>query len=166
MAKFQFEGLDEYVAQLQKLYGDIDGTIKMAVYDGAAVVADAVRKEIEALPVTRETSTGLSLDPAEGISQTQKEGLLKGLGITNMQNDRGVINVKIGMEGYNGAKTRKYPNGQPNAMIARSIISGTSQNWYKNNFQARAARAAKKAAEDAMRARVEENIQNIMNEQE
>lgn len=166
MAKFQFKGLDEYIAQMQKLHGNIDGTIKMAVFDGAKVVADAIHQEIEAIPVTKQTSTGLSLDPAGGISQTQKDGLLKGLGISEMQNDKGVINVKIGMDGYNGAKTPKYPNGQPNAMIARSIISGTSKAWYKNNFPAKAAKAAKKAAEDAMRARVEENIKNIMNEQE
>jgi hypothetical protein len=34
--------------------------------------------------------------------------------------------VKLGFAGYNSTITDKYPNGQPNSMIARSLQSGTS----------------------------------------
>ena len=51
--------------------------------------------------------------------------------------------------------TRKYPHGQPNALIARAVISGTSFRK-KNNFVGRAVKAVKAEAENQMRAAFDE----------
>lgn len=124
MAKLKMRGLEEYEKQLTKIYALSEECIGQAIHDGAGVVADAVRAKIEALPIDeRRVKNGELL---YGLSQAQKDGLLDGFGISRMQNDSGYINVKLGFAGYNSVVTKKYPQGQPNAMIARSVNSGTS----------------------------------------
>ena len=78
-----------------------------------------------------------------------------------MENDNGYINTKIGFDGYNATKTKKYPNGQPNALIARSIESGTSKHQ-KTPFVRPAISKAKAKAEAAMAASVDKDINNTM----
>lgn len=124
MAKLKFKGIDEYVAQLQKLQNMSDESIGRAVYAGAAVVADAVKQAIRDLPVDeRAAKDG---DMLQGISRIQKAGLIDGFGIAPLRNENGYMHVKLGFDGYNGVKTKSYPQGQPNSVIARSINSGTS----------------------------------------
>lgn len=157
--RMEFKGLDEYIAMIQKMQGDCDGMIKKAVYEGAGVVAGAIREEIEALPETKETKTGLSLDPKKGISPTQKNGLLGGLGIAAIENHEGIIQTKIGFAGYNDVEGGgKWGGGQPNAMIARAIVSGTSKGWYKNNFVRTAIKKAKEKALNAMKMSIDTSI--------
>ena len=124
MAKLQFKGLDEYEKQLLKLKDVSRECIGQAIYKGAGVVADAVKANIESLPIdTRHVKDGQMLT---GITETQKQGLRDGFGISKMENENGYVHVKLGFAGYNGSVTRKYPNGQPNSVIARSVNSGSS----------------------------------------
>ena len=58
-------------------------------------------------------------------------------------------------------KTKKYPNGQPNALIARAVNSGTSFRK-KTRFLDKAVNASKKAAEAAMDAACSREIEKIM----
>lgn len=160
MAKFMVgSGIDNYIDFLDNISNPVPG-IKYAVHKGAKIVTDEVRAEIEALP----TYGRNGFDP-EGrrISSVQKAGLLDGLGISKFQNDDGVVNVKVGFDGYNRTRTEKYPNGQPNAMIARSIVSGTSFRA-KNDFIGRAVRKTKASAEKAMADALNEYYQNKMGE--
>lgn len=124
MAKLKFSGLDEYVSQLKTLVTVSEVCIGRAVHDGAGVVADAMKAAIESLPIDeRYVKSGNTLN---GISSLQKKGLIEGFGIATLRNDNGYLNVKLGFDGYNGVKTKQFPSGQPNAMIARSINAGTS----------------------------------------
>ena len=163
MAKFQFEGLDDYLKQLQDLATSTDGIIKRAVYDGAAEVAKAVEAEIRALP---EVEHGYQYPwqlPINGVTKEQKDGLLEGLGLAKMQNENGYINTKLGFDGYNKVETKRFPSGQPNALIANAINSGTSTRR-KDPFINRAVKASKAKAEAAMAARLDEDIKNITKE--
>lgn len=124
MAKLKFDGLDEYVRQLEKLSDMSRECIGRAVYEGAGVIANAVRDAIEAIPIDeRFVKDGQMLN---GISRLQKDGLLEGFGIAPLQNDNGYMHVKLGFAGYNGVRSNQFPDGQPNSMIARSVNSGTS----------------------------------------
>ena len=117
MATFQFKGLDTYIKQLSALNaGDKGDIIGKTVYAGAAVVADAVRKSIEALPVGSGTAKDGEL--IDTVTPMQKRGLLDGFGISRIQDDDGFVNVKLGFDGYNGTRTKNYPKGQPNVLIA------------------------------------------------
>lgn len=151
MAKFAVgDGIDNYIKQLEKLHNGSEPGLKYAVYFGAEKIADAVRNEIEALPTGRANNGQ--------IMPSQKRGLLEGLGISKMQNEDGFVNVRIGFDGYSKVKTKRFPKGQPNALIARSIISGTSFRR-KNNFIQRAVSRSRKDAEEAMRKALDSYVQ-------
>lgn len=157
MATFQFGGIDNYIKQLNKLQQSAkDGVIGKAVYAGADVVANSVRAAIQSLPEGKEGDSSIGI-----VTPAQKRGLLEGFGISRMRDDNGFVNVKLGFDGYNSVKTKKYPNGQPNALIARAVNSGTSFRK-KTRFVDKAVNSAKKAAEAAMDAACSREIEKIM----
>ena len=78
MATFQFGGIDNYIKQLNKLQQSTkDGVVGKTVYAGATVVADSVRRAIQALPVGdgRARNGGL----VDTVTLPQKAGLLDGI---------------------------------------------------------------------------------------
>lgn len=157
---FEFVGFDEYMAKLNELQANTTSLIKRAVYDGAAVVANEVRSSIEALPTTDRNPTKKSKELL-GVLDYEKDGLLEGLGLSGMKNDDGFIYTHVGFEGYNRLKSKKYPKGHPNSMIARSIESGSSVRA-KHPFMRKALQNAKAKAINAMAARLDEDISNIV----
>jgi len=144
-------GLTEYIAELQKV-ADVDAYLGKAVYEGASVVNKAVESALQALPV--DDSYGNKSQKRNGLRTIEKEGLIKSYGIAKMQKDNGYWNVKLGFDGYNKL-------GKANAMIARSVISGTSF-MQKNDFMSKAVRGSKAAAEEAMKAKIDQEISNII----
>ena len=56
MASIKLEGLDKYQKELESLDRNITGILKRGVYDGAAVVADAVRAAIGGLTTVSDFS--------------------------------------------------------------------------------------------------------------
>ena len=128
-----------------------------AIYKGADVVADSVKKALRSLPVDNR----INADQKTSISEIQKQGLIKSFGIAKLRDDRGFRNVKLGIDGYNKVKTKKYPNGQPNVMIARSLESGTSY-MPKNRVISKATNSAKKECERIMQESIEQSINNNM----
>lgn len=159
MAKIEFKGLEAYSAKLNRLEAlSRDKVIGAAVYDGAAIVADAVKAEIQALPVDESHD---SKTKKIGPSQADKDALLQGMGVAPLRNDNGFVNVKVGFDGYDDRPTVKYSRGHPIPMLARAIQSGTS--WMQGNpFVKTAVRKSRKLAEAAMARRAEEEIDKIM----
>ncbi len=152
MAKITIgNGLDEYMRELEKV-ADTSAYIGKAVYDGAAVVNKAVESALQSLPT--DDSYRASGSSRSGIRSIEKQGLINSYGIAKMQDDNGYLNVKLGFDGYNKL-------GKPNAMVARTVISGTSF-LKKNDFMGNAARSSKAAAEEAMRMRIDKEIQNYL----
>lgn len=162
MAKYQFKGLEEYAAYLQRIGASIPEIIGKGVYAMADVVADKVRSNIEALPTVSEAEAFAAYKEKRkaGLTSAQKKGLEKGFGISPMQNDNGYRNVKLGFDGYNKVKTRTYPNGQPNAMIARATESGSSVRE-KNPFVRTAVAATQKTAVEICKQVVDKEISKI-----
>ncbi len=158
MARFQFQGIDDYAAKLYALSDQSETMIKRAVYDGAKVVIDEIKSAIAMLPAQAE-------NPKKGemftLLEAERDGLIEGAGLSEMKNEKGYINTKFGFAGYNRLKSKKYPKGHPNVMIARAIESGTSFRR-KTRFIQKAAKAATKAAEAAMAARFDEDTKEIM----
>lgn len=160
MATFVFEGINKYATKLRKISDKAEGMIKRAVYDGAAVVLQAAISEISALPVIENRYNVTEL-PMRGVTETQKRGLLAGIGLAKMVDDNGCINTKLGFDGYNGVRSQKYPNGQPNALIANTVNRGSSAR-VKIPFINRTVKAAKAGAEAAMAARFDADTTNMM----
>lgn len=161
MATFKTQGLDKYVAQLERLGKKTDTVISEAVYEMAKVVADEVKANLIALPSVPDTE-GLKAFASEPqqkipITKAQKWGLVHSFGIASLRNEGGFVHVKIGFDGYNEVKTKTFPNGQPNALIARSIESGSSTRE-KTPFLRPALAAARKQAIEAARVKFDEAI--------
>lgn len=122
--------IDEYAKALANLWKDSEEICKRAVYAGADVVANAIRQNIQAIPI-QEGDNGLPPvardgEKLYGISRRQKADLLAGFGLSPMEESGDSINTKAGFDGYGSVKTKKYPKGVPNAMLMRSVESGTS----------------------------------------
>lgn len=155
------KGLDSYISYLQKIDAVTDEAIGEAVYEMAKVVADSVRSGIQALPtVSNRANIATYKKGYSRLSDEEKQGLLDGFGVSPMQDDGGYINVKLGFDGYNGVKTKKYPQGQPNALIARVTESGSSYRE-KTPFIRPAVNASKKQAEQAGKMKIDEKIAAI-----
>ena len=161
MATFKTQGLDKYVAQLERLGKKTDTVISEAVYEMAKVVADEVKANLIALPSVPDTE-GLKAFASEPqqkipITKAQKWGLVHSFGIASLRNEGGFIHVKIGFDGYNEVKTKTFPKGQPNALIARSIESGSSTRE-KTPFLRTALAASRKKGIEAARLKFDEAI--------
>lgn len=163
MAKFKFIGLDGYMDTLSRLSSaeTVKAICGATIYAGADIVADAIRAGIDGLPVVDHRQKGSESSQLGGITSAQKKGLQEGFGISPMAEENGYYNVKLGFDGYNSVKTKKYPNGQPNSMIARSINSGTSFRA-KIPFVDSAVKQNKKKAEQAMKEKSDEEIRKVM----
>ena len=161
MANIQFKKGDEYLAKIAKLEASLrDEICGSAIYGAAGIVADEIRASLEQIPT--DEGFGTSGSPVRGPRKVQVKGLEEGLGIASMQDDgTGYFHVKIGFDGYNKVVTRRWPNGQPNQMVARSVESGTT--WMqKNPFVRRAVMATRKRAVAYMKETVDKKIGEIM----
>lgn len=165
MAKIEFKGIDEYAKVLSALEDESEAIIKSAVYKGAALVADEIKKEIKGLPI-EEGDNGLppmgdSQYKLTGVSRRQKADLIDSFGLAPIQNDNDYIQTKAGVDGYGSIPTKKYPKGVPNVMLLRSIESGTSFRQ-KNPIFRKATNRARKRAQEIMGKEVDEQIKKRM----
>lgn len=161
--KFKAEGFDEYIKQLDKIGKKAEGQIKRAVYDGAKVYGEACISAINALPTHEDghyMTGGVSIT---GVTAKQKQGLIEGFGFAKMENKGGFWHTKAGFDGYNSVKTKRFPNGQPNALIANAVNSGTSRRP-KTNFVGNAIRASQSGVIFAMSARFDADMENLIKE--
>lgn len=137
MAKITFN-MDDYIHKLNELRYEIDDIARKAVYEGAGIVADEVRKNLE----------NVLSDEASGE-------LLDSFGITPITMDgRGNLNAHVGFEGYDS-------KGVPNKLKARVIESGSSKQR-KRPFIRPAINATKEKVYRKMMDVVNEEVKKIM----
>ena len=173
MAKISAKGAEKYLTKLELLGKNTDAICKQAVYQGAKVAADAIDAAIDDITVhslpkgqtyfylsEEDLANGVLLD---GITEAQAKGLHDGLGIAVMEHKNFAWNTKIGFDGYNEVRTKTYPKGEPNALIARSVESGSSVR-NKTPFIAPTVKKIRKDAEHAMEVTIDEKIAALMDE--
>lgn len=136
MAKFKFEGLDDYIQKINRLADPkrAEGLIKAAVYPGAGVIADAVRERLS--------------------THSRTGDLADSMFLSVMENENGYVYTQLGFAGYDG-------NGVPNAVKAAVLESGSSRQK-KTPFIRPAVKSAKDKAEAAMAAELESRIKQLM----
>lgn len=158
MAKWTMHGLDKYARYLQKIGANTPEIIGAGVYEMARIVADQVRANLEALPSVPDKANISNYKKGyTELSRSEKQGMLDGLGISHMENKNGYYNVKVGFDGYNSVKTKKYPNGQPNALMARIAESG-SRYRQKTPFVRPAVRQSEQKALHSAMIKIDERI--------
>lgn len=164
MAKIELQGMDDYAAKLEKLGRTGIAISKAAVYEGADEIADAIRASVQSLPTVEAKDAIVAWKagrPTDGITEEQKQGLLDGLSIAKMRTEGGYVNTRVDFVGYNNVQTRAYPNGQPNAVIARAIESGSSARR-KHPFVRKAVNSAKGRAQTRMGDKIKDMVDKIM----
>lgn len=164
MAKMQVKGVEEYALKLSRLGSNTEAVAGKAIYRSADIVANAIKEKINSLEAVTEVENIKAYRAGKKARLTigQKRGLRESFGISKMQLDtEGYYNVKLGFDGYNDIKTRKYPKGQPNALIARVVESGSSY-MDKNPFIRKTVNAEKKAALAEMQRIIDEETKKIM----
>lgn len=165
MAKIYFDGIDKYAEQLETLFKDTERIIKSAVYKGAGVVADEIKAGLSGIPVEEGKNglppVGTQENPITGISRKQKSDLINSFGLAPMENENGYIQTKAGVDGYGSVPTKKYPKGLPNALLMRSVESGTSFRKKHPVFRP-AVNRIKGRAEQTMDEELNEQISKIM----
>ena len=165
MAKITFPGLEVYERKLSRLEDmqEVRRIAGRAAYEGAKLIADEIRNNIHKLPA-HDDKAGLYAyvlkNPAP-LTRTAKQGLLDGLGIAPLTDDKGYLNVKIGFDGYNKLKTERFPKGQPNVLIARALESGSSVTE-KHPFVRPAIQSKREDAQRKMAQVVDEEIEQRM----
>lgn len=152
------KGMDEYLSMLGNLEFKAPSSMGKAIYEGANIMWNAIHHNIQAMNVDDTPYP----ERVVGIRSIQKQGLLNSLGIAKASTDNGFRNVKIGFDGYNKLKTTKYPQGQPNAMVARTFEAGNSFTK-KQPFVGPAVRSSRAAAEEKMKQVIDTDLQSIFN---
>ena len=143
--------------QLKKLSGRTEEVAKKAIYAGAKILTDEVRKNLDNLP-EEQFRFLMEGEKFGGVPPEQKKDLQDSLGVTPIKQDKtGDWNAKIGFDGYGSMPTTKYPKGLPNNLLARSIESGSSVRQ-KTPFVRPAIRKKKKEVLAEMQAVVDEEI--------
>lgn len=156
MAQLTTEGLDDFMKQLNALGSHTTGTTKRCIYDGAAVLAEAVVTGVGGLPVDESQFTP-GTDPLRVMTAADKADLAASVGISRIEATGGTGTVSVSFDGYISRTEPKYPGGVPAALIARSIEKGTSVRA-KNPFVRRAVNAAKQTVPAAMQASLDESV--------
>ena len=162
MAKIQMQGMSQYLDELRRLDQATGPLCKAVVYAGASLVADAVRTELETLDrVTDAEALAAWQDrrPVK-ISVTQKIGLIKSFGVTPISDKFGIYSAKLGFDGYNDVKSDRWPNGQPNQLIARACESGSTA-MKKQPYMRRAVNRTKHAAEFVMEQTANKQLEEL-----
>ena len=164
MAKIRWEKqLEHYASQVAKLGSGSGEICGKATYEMAAIVADKIRKNLDGLHAEPDTE-GLAAwreKRKAPITYSEKKGLQESLGISPEKVEKGFINRRVGFDDYNSVKTRKYPKGQPNVLIARAIESGSSVRD-KQPFVRPAVNAARAEALKACEKVIDREIKKIM----
>ena len=161
MAKvIKSDKLDEWIASMKKLGAEADSLVGKMIYEMAAEVVENVRKNVENLQDISDEEAIINYKAGRSttVSESQKKGLVESLGISPSQDDQGIRTISVGFDGYNGVKTKAWPQGQPNAMIARSLEKGTSF-MPKQPFLAKALRDSRKRINERVESVIKETIE-------
>ena len=154
LAKMTIKGLDEYAKMLDRMGRQAPEISKKAVYAGADMVANEIRKNLEQ-NIRDPMYVGKNKNKEYAVKQRRSTGELEqSLGIAPITTDKnGNTNTKVGFSGYDD-------NHTPNVLKARAMESGTST-LRKRPFVRPAVNAVKKLAQQEMGAVIDKEIAKI-----
>lgn len=155
MAKIESDDFERYEKMFENFANPaaVQSICKQALYDGAGAAAAQIYSTIQAYPVQK--------DAKDGMTKKERAALLKGFGLSRMEEKNGDLNLKIGFSGYNELmKTKLWPKGVPIPLTARSLMKGTS--WRKkDNFMQKAQKNLDKTVAEAIEKKLDEELEKI-----
>lgn len=158
MARMNFSGAAGLAEKLDQFGAKSQQVAKTCLYDGAGIVADAIRASVDSIPVF--VPDGTWHRPMPGLFAEDLADLKSAIDIARFQDTADGPNTQIGFGGYARRKEKDFPSGVPIALLARSIESGSSVRQ-KHPFFRRAVNASKAKAVAAMQQRLNEEIKEL-----
>lgn len=147
-------GTDELVTMLSNLSNQSLNIAASALYEGAGVVADAYSKAVDQIRTAKRRHE----EPGGRLPTPEEKESLRATGIARFSKDADGVDTMVGVaEGYTTVRGRK----KAIKLLARSINSGTSFMKKQPVFR-RASNTSRKAAQDAMVAKADELINQIV----
>ena len=134
VAKFEAQGLDEYMAKLKAMGESVEGSIKRAVYPAAGMVIEAIKANT----------------PSDGAAG----GLKESMALRTFNNENGFVYTEVTFNGYD-------ERGHPNPVKARVLESGSSTRK-KHPFIRPAVNRVKAQAESMMASEFEKICEEKM----
>lgn len=159
----QTKGLDELNDMLAKLGGEAMNVASGALYDGAGVVADAMRAAANSIACEpqRPKNRPPAKTPARLPTPAEKAAVVGKTGVAKFRKTSGEVNTLIGVAG-NAGYAMINGKKKPVRMIARAINSGTSFMKKQPVFR-RAKSMCTSQAQAAIVAKAEEMFNEIIN---
>lgn len=117
MPKMTINGVEEIGYLLDKLDQETTSILKKGLYEANHVLYQEVEKNLSSIHTVGEKEN-------RNITEKQKQGLLSSLYGSKFQQNNNELYFTISVTGYNDVITEKYPKGQPNIMILRSLEKG------------------------------------------
>lgn len=155
--KLSTKGLTETMKELEKIEQNTDAIVEKAIEAAINIVTDDLRSEIRALKTRGDDEKAGQLTlPTE----SNKKSLLDSLGYTPVKLSDSKFDAKAGFKGLDNNKTKAYPSGHPNAVMASAINKGTSF-MQGQPFINRAAKKSKKKAIEEMDRIITQEIKKI-----
>lgn len=157
MPRLKIEGLEDMIEIAEKLTGGFSAVGTAAVYAGAGKAAEVIESAIRSLPEQQ----GYMKEGQQRnvVTRDEKACMINGLGISHIENVGGIVSAAVGFNGYTNHRTKKYPNGVPIPLVARSVESGSSVR-VKHPFM----RNAVKSNEQSIKAAMEKAAQQTLEE--
>lgn len=149
----QQSGINEAIRQLEAV-SDITPFAKMAIYDGAGIVAETMQSQVTSLKTSKNFAKG---DKKRYALPEDVKALKEHLGIAKMKSDLDKINTKVGFEGYFKGRTKVDVAIQK---VANSINSGTSF-MYAQPFIKRTIKGSEAQCVDAMSSSIDKSLAKI-----
>lgn len=157
MPKLKTTGLNETLKMLESIEGNTDEILEDVLREGAMIATDEMREQISNLRTSDEYEGG---DGKRYAKKSDVKGLLDSLGFAPVRFNDTVVDSHVGFDGYNNDKTKKYPKGHANQMIANAINKGTSF-MIAQPFINRTKKAAEAKVNEIMQKKLDEEIQKL-----
>ena len=142
MARIDAHEIEDITGYLESLGASWKSAAKQGLYEGRAVLKKAVEDEINGMHTVTDRYYWGKMQPLYALRETERQGLKDGLRIYKMEDTKNGVQVALGFEGVN-------ENGVANALVARSLVKGTSVQK-PNKFTRRAFDGSIKKATDAV----------------
>lgn len=151
-------GFNEIIKEFNDLSDQSLSICSKALYEGAGLMADRLKEEINSLPVTDQRHKR-----TKSLLPYEKEALVKGLSIDEFEKDsaRDRVSTKITFHGYSDHPTEEYPNGVPIILLARSITAGTTFR-VANRFFPNTVRRNTTVVERKIQEMIDQEVKKIM----
>lgn len=163
MASIKFEGLEEFINLCIFTDKQLDRIVGRTIYPGGRVMSSAIQASMRNIRTSEEYQKN-ARQYGRKIMPTKRQvaALIESFGIAKIRKNKYGYNVKCGYDGYNDIVSERWPKGQPNAMIARSINKGTSF-MMAQPFMDAAVSSAEGATIEAMKNQFDHEIDKIWN---